>query len=524
MKIPKRILFYIIVFLSCFCEQHNNSSVLSAAFVFSPSSPAAGQTVRFSDTSAGNPTQWRWGFGDNTTDNEQNPSHIYSMTGSYLVTLTITAGLTSDSASKTVPVESTNVITAASPALADVQAAIAAASSGDTVTVPAGAATWSNQLLITKGIKLLGAGSGTGGTLITSGFHGYGEYADTNYLIVYRPASPSLDEPFRLSGFGIDCATICGGIKLVNTSLIPITRIRIDHNKISRANLLYHHVCGTVFGVADNNTIDGSWHTNSDMVDHQGLNERTWVNQTFDFGGADNWYWEDNTIICRNGDVFDAYEGGRYAARYNTITNVNTSSGEPGTYPCFNFHGNQSGYGQLSAIGCEIYGNTMNGGNVNGGELVTPRGGKMVCYNNNVTGNEWTGAFVRDESNDYDNPPAVSPISGQPQHVSDSYFWNNTQNGTAKLTNSIDATINYGSRSPYRIVPKWDLDCWKETPGFNGSSGVGIGPLSARPASCTLEGAAWWTTDERKLYRWHTGVWELFYVPYTYPHPLRALF
>jgi len=34
---------------------------------------------------------------------------------------------------------------------------------------------------------------------------------------------------------------------------------------------------------------------------------------------------------------------------------------------------------------------------------------------------------------------------------------------------------------------------------------------------------AWWATDEKKLYRWHNGKWELFYIPYTYPHPLRAL-
>src|SRR6185295_6075401 len=48
-------------------------------------------------------------------------------------------------------------ITAASPSLIDVKTAVAAASEGDTVVVPAGTASWTSCLMITKGVTLIGA-------------------------------------------------------------------------------------------------------------------------------------------------------------------------------------------------------------------------------------------------------------------------------------------------------------------------------------------------------------------------------
>jgi PKD repeat protein len=52
-------------------------------------------TVYFSDLSTGNPTGWTWNFGDGATSTDQNPSHVYttsgtSVTSKYTVTLTAT--------------------------------------------------------------------------------------------------------------------------------------------------------------------------------------------------------------------------------------------------------------------------------------------------------------------------------------------------------------------------------------------------------------------------------------------------
>lgn len=58
-------------------------------------------TVRFTDQSAGNPTTWRWDFGDGTTSTERNPVHNYSNYGIYNVSLTVTNSFGTDTTTKT---------------------------------------------------------------------------------------------------------------------------------------------------------------------------------------------------------------------------------------------------------------------------------------------------------------------------------------------------------------------------------------------------------------------------------------
>jgi len=48
-------------------------------------------TIKFIDTSTGNPTSWIWSFGNGETSNLQNPSHGYAGPGTYNVCLTITS-------------------------------------------------------------------------------------------------------------------------------------------------------------------------------------------------------------------------------------------------------------------------------------------------------------------------------------------------------------------------------------------------------------------------------------------------
>lgn len=48
-----------------------------------------GNVVYFNDLSSGSPSYWSWDFGDNTTSNQQNPTHTYSNPGTYTVCLTI---------------------------------------------------------------------------------------------------------------------------------------------------------------------------------------------------------------------------------------------------------------------------------------------------------------------------------------------------------------------------------------------------------------------------------------------------
>ena len=64
-----------------------------------------GAPVSFVDTSGGNVTEWRWSFGDGAASNLRSPTHAWSSPGFYDVTLTVSDGSSSDSATRTVLVE-----------------------------------------------------------------------------------------------------------------------------------------------------------------------------------------------------------------------------------------------------------------------------------------------------------------------------------------------------------------------------------------------------------------------------------
>ena len=80
-----------------------------ASFSGSPTSGIVPLTVNFTDTSSGQPTSWAWTFGDGGTSSAQNPSHVYTVAGTYSVSLTATNGVGSNTLTKT------NYITATPP-------------------------------------------------------------------------------------------------------------------------------------------------------------------------------------------------------------------------------------------------------------------------------------------------------------------------------------------------------------------------------------------------------------------------
>lgn len=242
-----------------------------------------------------------------------------------------------------------------------------------------------------------------------------------------------------------------------------------------------------------------------------GNNKTSWRNLAFQYGTADNVYFEDDT--CTSIDVFHAGGGGgRYYARHKTYTYSGTSS----FWPFFDQHGNQGSSEKYAGMGIEIYENTLNCTHNEGGLAFDHRGGRAICYNNNVITTGGVSFRCREEYNNDLNPPARAS-HGETQHVYDSYYWSNTTSGLMLIEPKIEGTINYGGW--IGIVPQLNRDSWKRARPFSGRVGMGAGPLSARPAS-GVPGVGYWAADMKKLFRWKgNNAWEELYTPYICPHP-----
>jgi PKD repeat protein len=466
------------------------AATLTASFTYSPASPVAGQAVQFTDTSTGSPTSWQWDFGDGTSSTVQNPSHVYTAAASYLVTLTIRTGSNLNSTNKTITIgpANTNILTAASPSFADVSAAIAMANPGDTVIVPAGTATWSSGLSVTKAIRIIGAGIGN--TII----NGSG--------VSYNPTIKNPSDLFRLSGFTFNSSG--SFLTLSNSTATPIY-VRIDHNQVTSSGDKVMQVSGTVYGCVDSNTFTGQNYISSVY----GLNETSWNNLTFRLGTSENLFFEDNALFG-GGVFFAGGAGGRYCVRYNTGSHSGL------LWPYVDQHGNQGAGTNNAGMGTEVYENTLSGSS--NGLFFDHRGGRAVCFNNTISTN--MDIRVREEYNDSTTPPATAP-DGERQAPNESYYWNN-KNGANLIDPYIEATVDYGGN--VGIIPRWDHSVFKQVTSFTGASGIGVGPLSSRPATCTTENVGYWATDVKKLYKWTaTNGWQEFYTPYTYPHPLRSI-
>ena len=313
--------------------------------------------------------------------------------------------------------------------------------------------------------------------------------------------------------------------------------------------------------------------------DPLGVGNGQWHTATA-LGSANFFYFEDNVFnggTSGSGDVVpfanDCSSGGRFVFRYNTLNAV-TIQGH-GT-------GHSSNPPDRGCRAYEIYNNVFGLGNTSttwpAYDIFFNTSGTGVIWGNTATGYYQyfiTGHINRASNSTYTQVATPNGwgycsstlIGGVP---GPSNWDQNTpgQNGYACLdqigrgvgdllqgsfpkvcdASSADCTNGvYTGRWPNQSlepVYEWS-DKWSPVPGwrgalwsqqdsqaqpnqdyylynasFTGSSGVGAGLLSARPATCTPS-VAYWATDTNTLYQCSIkNTWTVYYQPYAYPHPL----
>jgi hypothetical protein len=462
--------------------------------------------------------------------------------------------------------------TAASCSQSDVQAAINAASSGDTVTVPAGSCIWATAVSIPNGKKITLQGAGKTSTLITGS-------------TLYLNQSGS-----RVTGFGFTDTEIVidgDGWRIDNNSLTPSagwpalcyilvrgTRSNahptglIDNNYFTRIYIM-------VLGYPGNGKVDDSaylWSLPTGLG--TGDNVVYIENNTFTTGLSDH----------AQNDCMDSNYGGRFVFRYNTLINTGTEAhGVQGSAnrsnPRWEYYNNSfttaaAVYNTIWTRGGTgvIFGNTISGPYSATGPIFDnqtserygdydcplsscsawPGGYHAACDGNNPRDGNRTGQKgypCRDQVGRGQDDTEWHAGDAYAQKLTPVYIWNNIKNGSEASAPAIASAVQVppltcapSDTTRYLLHIVKDRDFYyssgvqtSTTSPFNGTSGVGYGTLANRPTTCThvpvstgltsgdqtYAGVAYWATDTNTLYKCTaTNTWTAFYQPYTCPHPL----
>jgi hypothetical protein len=294
-------------------------------------------------------------------------------------------------------------ITALSPSLADVSAAIASAHEGDTVIVPAGTAHWTSTLDITKGITLQGAtttaGAGTTSATAADATIIVDDVPVVNDNAINVNVTLTPNQTFRLTGFtfrhgnrtfkpeNAGCVRIggtCPGSSGTGS-------VRADHCHFDQLYQSGIFVIGWIYGVMDHNLLDirGDTGTISSMKIFNGQTwgggantngDGSWAEPAY-FGSEKFTFVETNTInemgtIQTAGDI-DIRYGARYVNRYNCFKNCTIVNG----------HGTESGGRIRGQRAIEYYKNIAT--TTYGQSLGLTRSGVAIYH-----GNTWTGPYT----------------------------------------------------------------------------------------------------------------------------------
>lgn len=346
-------------------------------------------------------------------------------------------------------------INSASVSYTDVLSAINAASDGDTIILPAGAALWTNSLTVDKGVSIVG--SGYDATIITNGVApGY-----SAYTIIFDPADPATVGLFRVSRLQINGNWNGGGIWILNNpgnTNDVLHLVRVDRCKfVGCGNTTYTmralNITALAWGLADQNVFLDNQKT-FDMENGVSDEAVPWsIPASYSLGTTNTFVFERNYVTnndSRCSLITSGGQGGRYVFRHSVIDTQGDSDNQH-----FDIHGDFDG-GNRGTVCAEIYGVRVVT-KAASYQFLDHRGGTALIFSNSIV-HPITGlAFqMREEGT------GTYPLQDQ---VTASYYWANTYGSSTGLENAAEPFVLSGSSTNYIQLGR---DYWTEPkPGFS---------------------------------------------------------
>lgn len=289
--------------------------------------------------------------------------------------------------------------TAASVSQADVAAAVAASSAGDTVLIPAGAANWTDGISA-AGITFIGAGADQ--TFITNSW----TTAPTWNSLFYLSASASIN---RVSGLSIvNSSTPYASIAFVASSG-QTNVLRVDNCNFLNISGRGVSMNGWCVGVVDNCFFKTYSAGGATGISITGEGDYSWNRRLPSWGDTNKVYIEDcgfdwSTASLGGNGVVDSYTAARYCVRYCNITNSNIGN-----------HGTDSSGANRSTHSYEVYGNYFTNNIPTTLRFLSFRGGSGPIFSNACFGDAYANIaqslYRATGTNVYgsQNPPCCNP-------------------------------------------------------------------------------------------------------------------